>query len=186
MMIRAKTNKEIDKLTKELGMIEKRRREILTSIRSHPLYASAYINSFFKSKIEEIKIEEGIGLYMSFDAKGQKLPLKENLDKIFTLHNLSQIDGQSGDIIGITYSIRYLNGIIVHKSTQVSINRPLEPQIFSSAFEIAPDEFKKIKNEIAKNEAKVKRLKEIEEIEAKIAEMEVKLDKLKRAMSTCK
>jgi hypothetical protein len=178
------TDVKLKKLFKELGDLDRKRKEVLNQIRQNPVYGEHMIRNFFEEKIKETDVEKGTGLYIYNDKDGFGQPLSK-IEKIFFLESLISVvkTKQGTDTFVIKYKTSTLKGQTIETQMGVTISRPLENQIFQSATLLSLKEVNVIKKELSKYVASMKELKELAEAEKQMKVLELRINALKKKLT---
>ena len=168
----------------KLAKLDKERKEILKEMKSRPAYAIDYIKEGFNQKANKWFVRDngtGVGMRISDSTKVIRFT-----DIIINQINLNAGGRQTRAIKKINstmYQVRLttqnLAGNVYQLDIQVSVDRPIVPQVFQSMHELTPAQLKKIQKDLEKLEAQKAKIDQIKKLEDTIAKAQDELKKLK-------
>lgn len=166
MSYSSKSDKQLAALFVELGKIDKKRRELLSEIHSHPTYLVKYIEDSLK--------------------KLEKMPwMRRPSISPFVIEDLRKL--QSFEIIRedkterkVTVKLNFVDptGKKYPKQVEISTAREVEPQLLQNLKQLTPAEERKVKKELASLEATLQKEIKKQEIKKQITELQKQLDSL--------
>lgn len=173
-----KSQKTLEALYKEIGALDHKKKALMRELKTYPAYSIGYITDAIKGKMTG-------AWYVRTDHQGIPMSV-DNKDKVIRYSGYKVEDQKSNvksinqNIYNVTMTIENLQGVSYTKFIQVSVDRPIVPQIWSNMIELSPAQLRKIEIDIKKLEVEQKKTAKIKELEDMIAKASAELAKLKK------
>ena len=174
----AKSQKTLQALYKEIGALDHKKKALMRELKSYPEYSIGYITDAIKGKMTGT-------WYVRNDHQGIPMSV-DNKDKVIRYTGYKVEAKQSNvriineNIYNVTMTIENLQGASYTKFMEVSVDRPIVPQIWSNMTELSPAQLRKIETDLRKLEVEQKKTAKIKELEDMIAKASAELAKLKK------
>jgi hypothetical protein len=165
------TSKQLQKIYKDLGELDTKRKELIKQLLVDPTYVRNYITDFVKTEATK-NVWYKRNNTEAFPKDIQIVQLQDEI-KI----EPSNID----NIYGVKLTFKTLQGNIFNSSFHLNAKRPLAPQIFQTLDPISNVELAKIKKQVEKLEKESLKNKAITDLEAQIVLIQAELAKLKKS-----
>jgi hypothetical protein len=177
-------------LYQKIGELDQQKRALLKELKSHPTYAINYIKEACKEAIEKgtwfvrtaangdpMPITDPIRVFRYTDiiVDRQQLELKRS-----TLRVTKRMTDYVQTFYRVCLTTENMNGSFSQVHIEVSMDRPMRPQLFQNMVELTPAQLKKIQKDIAKLEENRQRAKKIAELQGVIAKANAELQKLQK------
>jgi hypothetical protein len=183
----ATAKKELRTFYVKLAKLDEERKAILREIKAHPAYAIDYIKEAFRQK-ENIWFvrDNGTGKPMSVTEADRvirftDIVINQRMVNAGQRNVTRAIKKIRSTMFDVRLTTQNLNGTTYQTSIQVSVDKPILPQLFQSMHELTPIQLKKIQKDLAKFEAESIKKEQIKQLEDTIAKAQAELKKLKTA-----
>ena len=165
------TSKQLEKIYKDLGELDTKRKALIKQLLVNPTYVRNYITEF-------VKTESAKNVWYkrnNTEAFPKDIQIAQLQDEISITP--SNVD----NMFAIKISFKTLDGNIFNSDININAKRPLGPQIFQTLEPISNVELAKIKKQIEKLEKENAKNKAITDLEAQIILIQAELAKLKKS-----
>lgn len=163
--------KTFDAITKEINDLDRKKRQLMIQIKEYPEYAIGFIQKSIKLNPNK--------WYVRTDAKGNPMDISDG-SKVFRYTQFRVNNTVHKQTVYLVYmTLEFMNGSTREITIDVSINRPIEPQILSNMIELTPDQLKDIEYELKRRKEEQEKIKKIKELEDLIKKASDELNKLK-------
>ena len=177
--------KELRTYFVKLAKLDDERKAIIREIKSHPSYAIEYIKEAFAQKSNKWFVRDnGTGKPMNVTESDRvirftDIVINQNNVNAGTRRPTRAINKLRTTMYNVRMTTQNLEGTTYQTSLQVSVDKPLVPQLFQSMHELTPIQLKKIQKDLEKLEARKAKMQQIKQLEETIAKAQAELKKLK-------